>query len=67
MNARKATSDVKPKMPLRGGLDRTESLSGIDEVKIKAPITEYLITAILAAMVAIYFAVCVIFGSVMFR
>ena len=32
-NARKATSDVKPKLPLRGGLDRDGSLTGIDEVK----------------------------------
>jgi hypothetical protein len=28
---------------------------------------ETLITAILAAMVAIYFAVCILFGSVMFK
>ena len=32
-NARKATSDVKLKMPLRGGLDRAMSLTGIDYVK----------------------------------
>lgn len=29
--------------------------------------TEYLITAIMAVMVAIYFTVCILFGSVMFR
>ena len=28
-----ATSDVKPMLPLRGGLDKTGSLTGIDEVK----------------------------------
>ena len=33
MNARKAISDVKPMLLLRKGLDRTESLTGIDEVK----------------------------------
>ena len=33
MNARKATSDDKPMMPLRGGLVRIGSLTGIDEVK----------------------------------
>ena len=32
-NARKATCDVKTMLLLRRGLDRTESLTGIDEVK----------------------------------
>ena len=33
MNARKATSDDKSKLPLRGDLVRTGSLTGIDKVK----------------------------------
>jgi hypothetical protein len=50
LNARKATSDVKPMLPLRGGLDKTGSLTGIDEVKPKTSIPYSIATALPSRM-----------------